>query len=290
MPNLKLRQKKNLSSFRRIAIGTWRTVGDPSVYGSLTLRADKVLAYIEEFRRVKKKHLTITHLMGKVISAAMEEMPDANAILRYNRIYLREDIGVFYQIAMEDPKTGELDLSGTTVHSADKKSVEEIFDEISKNVKVVRAGKDKNLESTRGLFKKIPYFFLNTFLKLISLFSYTFNLDLRWAGIPEDAFGSVMITNIGSLGLEAAYVPLVPYSKVPLLIAVGGIKEVPVVENGEIIPAKEISLYSTFDHRVLDGSHAAIMSRVIKKYFNDPFRYFDSLEEEAPQKEDQGES
>ena len=45
--------------------------------------------------------------MGMVL----HEMPDANAILRFNRIYLREDIGVFFQVAMEDPQTGELDLS-----------------------------------------------------------------------------------------------------------------------------------------------------------------------------------
>ncbi len=34
MPNIELKPKHDLSTFRRIAIGTWTTVGDPSVYGS----------------------------------------------------------------------------------------------------------------------------------------------------------------------------------------------------------------------------------------------------------------
>ena len=41
---------------------------------------------------------------------------------------------------------------------------------------------------------------------------YTFNLDLSGLGMPRDAFGGVTITNVGSLGLDIAYVPLVPYT------------------------------------------------------------------------------
>ena len=102
----------------------------------------------------------------------------------------------------------------------------------------MRARKDPALEKTRKTFLGIPYFALNWVLKFISFFSYTLNLDLRWAGIPQDPFGSMMITNIGSLGLDVAYVPLVPYSRVPILIAMGAVKDVPVVAKGQIVPGK----------------------------------------------------
>ena len=64
------------------------------------------------------------------------------------------------------------------------------------------------------------------------------NLDLRWAGIPSDPFGSVMITNVGSLGLDTAYVPLVPYSHVPILLALGAVKDSAVVEDGKVVAGK----------------------------------------------------
>ena len=38
MANLELEPVRRLSTFRRLALGTWRTAYDPSVYGSLTLR------------------------------------------------------------------------------------------------------------------------------------------------------------------------------------------------------------------------------------------------------------
>lgn len=274
MPNLALTPKQNLSSFRRIAIGTWRTAYDPTVYGTLALRADAVLHYLETFRARTGKRATLSHLMCKAMAITLSEMPDANAILRWNRIYLRKDIGVFFQVAMEDEKTGEIDLSGATIFEAQSKSLLEIVEEFEKKVGSVRKKEDENLEGSRSLFKKIPFFLLNTMLDLIGWLSFTLNLDLRWAGIPKDPFGSAMITNIGSLGLEEAYVPLVPYSRVPLVIALGAVKDEAIVESegGEpkIVVGKMLRAFASFDHRVLDGMHAARMSKTLRRIFADP--------------------
>lgn len=283
MPNLNLVPKKDLSSFRRIAIGTWRDAYDPSIYGQLRLRADKVLSYLDEFRARTGKRLTITHLMAKAVAIVMAEMPDANAVLRFNRIYLRQDIGVFFQVAMEDPINKQVDLSGATIFDAHKKTFVEIVDEFEARVAKVRAGKDKELEGTRSTFKKIPFLFLNKFLDLLSFFSFTLNLDLRFLGIPKDPFGSAMVTNVGSLGLEEAFVPLVPYSKVPLLLAVGAVQDEPVVEDGRVIAAKVLHACATIDHRVLDGMHASHMSKTMRKIFDDPERWLGPLPAPRPE-------
>ena len=278
MPNLDLVHKDDLSSFRRIAIGSWAAPSDPSVYGTMYVRVDRCLEYIKAFRERTGKHLTITHMMAKVAAACLSQMPDANALLRFNRLYLRKSIGVFFQVAMKDPKTGELDLSGTTIYDAEQKSLVEICDEFQEKAAKVRAAKDPALEKTRSTFKRLPGMLLNIVLKAIAFLGYTLNLDLRWAGVPKDPFGSVMVTNIGSLGLDQAYVPLVPFSRVPLLIAVGAVRDAPVIEDGKVVAAKVMNLSATFDHRVLDGSHAAVMARVVREHFADPFAHFDDLD------------
>jgi pyruvate dehydrogenase E2 component (dihydrolipoamide acetyltransferase) len=277
MPNLRLRPKRDLSSFRRIAIGTWRWAKDPSVYGSLSLRADPALAYLEAFRARTGRRLTITHLMAKAVAIALAELPDANAILRFNRIWLREDVGVFFQVAMEDPRTGEIDLSGATIFDAHRKSMLEIVDELDARVAKVRRGDDEQLEGTRRTFHLIPFFLLGVVLDLLGFLAYTLNLDLRWAGVPKDAFGSAMVTNVGSLGLEEAYVPLLAYSRVPLLVAVGAVREEPVVEDGQVVVGRVLRCFATFDHRVLDGVHAAHMARTLRRVFADPDAAFGPL-------------
>jgi len=202
-------------------------------------------------------------------------MPDANAILRWNRVYLRKRIGVFFQVVMTDEGEGKVDLSGATLYDVQDMSLLQICDEFEKKVQAVRERKDAALEKTRGMFHKIPYFFLNRFLKILSFLMYTLNFKLP--GTAADPFGSIMITNIGSLGLDVAYVPLVPYSRVPILLAVGAIKDEPVVEDGKVVPGKIMRINATFDHRFIDGFHAATMSKIVRKWLEDPFEHFDKL-------------
>lgn len=277
MGNLALRKKKDVSPFRKLAIGTWQTAYDPSVYGTMNLRMEAALAYMKAFRAATGKHLTVTHMMAKAAAAVFERMPDANAILRWNRIYLRQRIGVFFQVVLEDPRTGEIDLSGAVMYDPEQKTVEQIYDELDTRFQRVRAAKDKKLESSRGMFRRMPYSMLNRMLKLISFFSYTLNLDLRWMGVPKDPFGSIMITNIGSLGLQEAYVPLVPYSRVPIVLALGAVEDTPVVENGEVVAGKMMRICATFDHRVLDGAHAAVMAKTLRAWMEQPFDHFDPI-------------
>ncbi len=277
MPNLELVRKDDVSSFRKIAIGTWRTVGDPSVYGTMDLRMDEAMRYLAEFREKTGKKLTVSHMMAKAAAMVLKECPDANAILRWNRVYLRKRIGIFFQVVMTDEGEHKVDLSGATLYDVEQKSLAQIYDEFNAKVEAVRARKDPALEKTRTTFLGIPYFALGWALRMISFLSYTLNLDLSALGIPKDPFGSLMITNIGSLGLDTAYVPLVPYSRVPILLAIGAVKEQAVVDQGKITVGKIMRVNATFDHRFIDGFHAAAMSRILRQWMEHPFEHFDKI-------------
>jgi pyruvate/2-oxoglutarate dehydrogenase complex dihydrolipoamide acyltransferase (E2) component len=277
MPHLELERKEDLSSFRKIALGTWRTAYDPSVYGTMELRMEEALRYLEAFRAHTGKRLTVSHMLAKCAAVALKECPDANALLRWNHIYLRKRIGVFFHVVMTDEGAGKADLSGATLYDVEQKTLTQIHDEFQAKVDAVRARKDPALEKTRGLFRLIPSFLIYWVLNAVSFLSYTLNLDLRAFGIPRDPFGSLMITNIGTLGLETAFVPLVPYSRVPILLAVGAVREQPVAEKGRLSVGQVMKISATFDHRFIDGVHAAAMARVLRQWMEHPFEHFDPL-------------
>jgi hypothetical protein len=48
---------------------------------------EKAIEYMKKFREVHGIHLTVTHLVTKPVAEALERCPDANAILRFNKIY-----------------------------------------------------------------------------------------------------------------------------------------------------------------------------------------------------------
>lgn len=281
MPNVELAGKARLSAFRHISLGTWRTAYDPSIYGSLAVRMDQTMQYVEAYRRATGRHLTVTHLMAKIVGTVLVRMPELNAILRWGRIYRRQDIAVFFQVALKNPETGKLDLSGIKIDRPHEKNLEQIIGEFEAKTQKVRSSRGNELEKSRGRLQLLPGFMVHHVLRLLSFLSYTLNLDLRFAGIPKDPFGSVMVTNIGSMGLEGAYAPLVPFSRVPLLVAMGSVQDEPVVEEGEIVSGKVMRLFATFDHRVLDGAHAARMVEIVRAHFERPYEHFDPIPEAA---------
>jgi pyruvate dehydrogenase E2 component (dihydrolipoamide acetyltransferase) len=282
MPNVELEPERQMSTFRRIALGTWRTAYDPSVYGSLTLHMERALAYIDAFRAATGRHLTVTHLMARAAAAVLEQVPEANAVLRAGRLFRRRRIGVFFQVATKDATTGKLDLSGAVIRDPERKSLTEICDELEVRFAEVRSDRDGALARARQLFGRLPVRAMPALLELTSFVNYTLNLDLVWAGIPHDAFGSVMITNVGTLGLEEAYVPLVPYTRVPLLLALGAIRETPIARGGQVAIERTMKVCATFDHRVLDGAHAATMASVLRDWIEDPFAHFDRISGPRP--------
>jgi len=279
--NLSLIKKKDLSSFRKIALGTWRTAYDPSIYGTIILRMDRAHDYIARFRARTGRRLTVSHLMAKASAMALEQCPEANAILRWNRIYLRRRIGVFFQVLMADEGEDKIDLSGATLYDLERKTLLEIVDEFETKVKLVRLRKDPALEKTRSTFQSIPFLFLGPFLRALSFLSFTLNLDLQALGIASDPFGSLMITNVGSLGLDTAYAPLVPFSRVPILFAIGEVREHAFVENGRVTVGRAMSVNATLDHRVIDGFHASAIAKVLREWMENPDEHFDPLEDRA---------
>ena len=263
---------------RRVALGTWRTVGDPSVYSTMVIRMEKALDYMRAFRHAKRKPVTALHLLVKAMASVYERIPEANAMIRFNRIYLRDEINIFCQVHLTDPASGEPDLSGFTLYRVNEKSLEQIADESGIRVKEIRRGQDPVLEGIRRRFHHVPFLLLYRFLDFVSFLVCTLNLDLRWAGLPKDPFGTLMISNVAAFGMQDVFVPLVPYSRVPALLAPGPIHTEPVVEGNTIVPAKVMRINATFDHRIMDGACAGAMARLLRETFADPFGHFDPIE------------
>jgi pyruvate dehydrogenase E2 component (dihydrolipoamide acetyltransferase) len=283
--NAALRRQPRVSSFRKIAIGTWDDPRDPQIYGTLTVRMEEALRYVEAYRAATGRRLTVTHLVGKAVATALRDVPEANAILRRFRPYRRERVSVFFSVAMEDPDTGAVDLSGAKLDDVDEKDLASIVDELEREVARVRRGTDEDLKRSRDTFSAVPFFAVRRLLDAVSFGLYGLNLDLTGVGLPKDPFGSVIVTNIGSLGLSEAYAPLMAYSRTPLLLAVGSVDDAPVVDSGEVRAGKVMRIHATLDHRLLDGKHAARLSRVIRRVLEDPFTHLDRIEDGTEQAE-----
>ena len=265
--NVELGPPLKTSSWRKIALGTWRVMGDPSVYGTIELDATHAIEYMNKVHHQTGQRITLSHFVGKAVATTMERHPDMNCIIRFGRFYPRKTIDLFFQVAND---AAGKDLSGLVIRHANQKSIAEISKEMDRDIHAIRKKGDPEFRRMKSTMGFIPGFLVGKIMDAVSFLTYTLNVWSPLLGSPRDPFGGVMITNIGSLGLETALAPLVPYSRVPCIIVLGALKEKPIVRDGQIVIAPMITLSVTFDHRLVDGIHGSHMAQTLKKIFAQP--------------------
>ncbi|MBJ6763456.1 2-oxo acid dehydrogenase subunit E2 [Myxococcaceae bacterium JPH2] len=275
--NLDLQPARTPSAFRKLALGTWRTPRDPSAYASLEVRMERALAFMAARRRHSGPRLTVTHLVAKAAADALARYPEANVLLRHNRPWLRRDVGVCVMVAQPAEGTGRVDLTTATVHRADAMSLEAMAEQLEARVSEVRARRDAVIERGKRRSSLIPGWLMGPALRLLSFVWFGLNVDLRAVGMPQDPFGSVVVTNLGSLGLERGYVAMAPYTRVPLLLAPGAVRDEPVLEDGALVPGKLMTLTCTWDARLIDVTLAARVLRHLGEALEDPERAWGAL-------------
>jgi pyruvate dehydrogenase E2 component (dihydrolipoamide acetyltransferase) len=88
---------------------------------------------------------------------------------------------------------------------------------------------------------------------------------------PDEMSGNTFtISNLGMFGIDEFTAIINPPDA--CILAVGGIKSVPVVKNGTIVPGNEMKLNLSCDHRVVDGATGAQFLNTVKSMLEDPIR------------------
>ncbi|MFO8232696.1 MAG: pyruvate dehydrogenase complex dihydrolipoamide acetyltransferase [Longimonas sp.] len=86
---------------------------------------------------------------------------------------------------------------------------------------------------------------------------------------PEEYEGATFTTsNLGMFGIEEFTAILNPPNAA--ILAIGGIRDEPVVEDGEIVPGKRMKVTLSCDHRVVDGAVGAQFLDTVRGYLEDP--------------------
>jgi pyruvate dehydrogenase E2 component (dihydrolipoamide acetyltransferase) len=80
--------------------------------------------------------------------------------------------------------------------------------------------------------------------------------------------GSFTISNLGMYGVSEFIAIINPPQAA--ILAIGGILQVPVVRNGQIVPGNEMTLTLSGDHRVIDGVAGAEFLRTLQKLLENP--------------------
>lgn len=273
MKNIELIPFKHASSFRRIAAVAWDPPRDPTIYGSIQVRAEKLQAWLDVQRERTGERLTITHAVARAVAIVMARHPDLNGFVRGSSLVLRKDVDVFLQVAITSAdRLGQTDLSGVLVRNADRKDVAAIAAELRAGAERVRRGEDRDFQRTKGQAQVIPGFLFRWALRFITFLQYRLNINPSFLGAPRDPFGSAMVTSMGMMGVSLAFAPFFPLCVTPLLLLVGQVEDTVIAEDGKPVVVKAFRLNGTMDHRTIDGVHASLISKELQELLENPER------------------
>lgn len=260
MKNIRYKPKRRLTPWRKVSLASWKPTGDSSTY----CLEDIVMDEARQFCSTNK--ISLNSFLIKALSKTIAKHPKINSTVRFWKIRERDEISIFFHTA-KDATTD--DLSGILIGEGHSKSLAEINQEFLEKIETYQKGVTSH-DQSKKIVGLLPGFFSKPLMNFYSFVVYTLNLNLGIFQSPKNAFGSVMLTAVGSLGISKAICPIAPYTKVPMVVSFGKIEKRPTVVNDELRVRQLCTFGFTFDHRIMDGIHFAEFLNCFRNFLTAP--------------------
>ncbi len=230
----------------------------------------KTMAYIDKKNLQEDTYnYTLFHVVLAATLKTLTLRPKMNRFIKNGNIYQRNEISAAFVVKKIFSDDGEEGLA--FIHSKDDDTLDSIHDEILRQISECRS-EDTVDASTEAMdfFNKMPRF-LAKFLVKRFLF-----LD-RHGLIPQSVIetdpyhASVVLSNLGSIGLKACYHHLTDWGTNSVFVAIGERKYRAFIDeygNGEMRDSVDIGL--TIDERIADGYYYSGTVRLLKKLIENP--------------------
>jgi pyruvate dehydrogenase E2 component (dihydrolipoamide acetyltransferase) len=263
----------HVSAFRTLAAVAWYPPLDPTIYGESDVDATALQRYVAEVRERTGQKVTITHCVARAFAMVLRENPALNCTIRRGRIWQRTGVDVFCQVAVppdDKTKLQGADLSGAVLRDCDRLVPAAIARTMAEIAEKIRKRDDPMLKQTKRMFEVLPAWGARLLMRWASWITHDLGISLKSIGIPDDPFGSVMVTSLGMMGIRKAYAPLFPTAKGIGVVLVGGVYEgvVAVAGKPEVRPLLPLTI--AIDHRLIDGFQASVLAREVVKKLTEP--------------------
>ena len=257
---------RRVRGWRKLAGAAWGPPTDPQFFGEMEIDAEALTDLARRERERTGVHVTITHLVGRAVALGLVAVPSLGMRLAHGREYPRDSVDVFFIVATD----GGDELTGVKVEGADRLSPVEIATALERRTTAIETGADQEFGRAKQMLTLLPPRMLRQALRFSAWLSSDLHLDLPVLGVRKEAFGGAMVTSVGMWGVQHAYSPLAAYYRVPLLVCIGAVSPRPVAVAGRVIVRPMFTLTATFDHRYVDGYHAAQFAQAVQRYCAHP--------------------
>ncbi len=276
-PDGKLINKFHMHAYRTMLGYIMPTRNESVVYFDSYVRAEALLDYIDKAR--VKHEVGVIHCILAAITSASQRNPKMNTFISGRRLYQRNNWYVSFSMKRKKMDK-EAKVSAVKLKLDDSENFDELVKRMNGDIKVERSDAETYADKETGLLIKLPRPILRFACAFVRWVDY-YNL-LPKSFIDGDAFYStVVVANLGSVGMGAAYHHLYEWGNAGLFMMVGKIEDRPVVEDGAVVARKVLHLRYSYDERIDDGLTSRYGIDAVKNSLEHPFETFGCLEQDG---------
>lgn len=253
------------SEWRRVASTIYKKPTDSKILGAAEIDVTDLEDFITKQRKNKLK-ITLTHAFVLIVAKALKtEAPELNTFVRRGKIVPRKSIDAAVSVLMADES-----MTSIVIPEADTMNFAQLADFLRKEIVNSRKGDERTEMESKNLLANVPWPFRNWLYAIYSTITLKWGITVPGLGLDANSFGSFLISNIGTLGLDSGFPALLPSSNLSFVLVLGGVKKKPVVINDEIVIRKMMPITAVVDHRVSDAQSAGKVYRYIKYMIKHP--------------------
>jgi hypothetical protein len=211
--------------------------------------------------------LTLHTLLLRACAKTYPLHPRMNRFLAGKRYYQRNGIDISFSAKKEFTEAGGL-LIFKRRFPPDE-SLQDMLVSIREMLNRDRKSETSDQEKETSLLLKLPRPLLMLGMAGVRALDF-FNL-LPYSFIEHNPmFASMFISNLGSLGLSSGWHHLYKFGNIALFGVMGAPYDAAVVEDGQVVARKLVSMKWTFDERIEDGLNAGRAAGTMTKFLEDP--------------------
>ena len=224
--------------------------------------------WLREQRRAGWKGLGMLHLFIAAYVRVVSHMPGLNRFVSGQRVYARNEILVNmmgkYSVEPDSPET----CAKVVFEPSD--TIYDIYKKMNDAVEEIRSGDSSGTENAASVFMKIPRLVLKFAVWLIRVFDYFDWLPRALLNVSP-FHGSMIITDLGSLGIPPIYHHIYNFGNLPVFLAFGAKRRVTELDrHGQPVEHKYVDYKIVCDERICDGSYYASAFKYLRYYLKNP--------------------
>ena len=225
--------------------------------------------WLRDKRQAGWKGMGMLHLFIAAYVRTVSHCPGLNRFVSGQKIYARNNIEVV--LTVKRAMTSDAEETTIKVVFEPTDTIFDIYRKLSEKVDEIKANDgENNTEKVAGVLSKLPGLLLKFALWFINLLDY-FGL-LPMSLLDASPFhGSMIITDLGSIGIPPIYHHLYNFGNLPLFIAFGAKRRAYELDKtGTPVERKYVDYKVVMDERTIDGISYATAFKYLKYYMKNP--------------------